>query len=321
MLRSSLLFLLAAFVVNPSVAQSFVELQASKDNTLYEDSGGNFSNGAGQHLFAGTTNLGELRRGLIAFDLSGALPEGSIVDSVQVQLTMNKSRGTTHFVHLHRMAQDWGEGSSDSVGEEGGGTNAAEGDATWLHAVRPTVSWSRAGGDFRSANSGEISVGSLGPAIWYNTNDLLDDVNHWLANPSENFGWLVMGDEIENASAQRFASRENPEASTRPVLRIYYSGTATYTETTALPGSMTLHSPWPNPFQNTAHLSIDSNVAQQVQIDVLDVRGRLMSRTQQWIQAGSTDIRLNGSQWSPGVYLVRINGETTRLTRSLVRVP
>ncbi|HEX4802243.1 MAG TPA: hypothetical protein VFV14_01960, partial [Myxococcaceae bacterium] len=45
-----------------------VQLNPSKDNTLYEDDSGSTSNGTGQYFFAGRTSQGKIRRGLIAFD-------------------------------------------------------------------------------------------------------------------------------------------------------------------------------------------------------------------------------------------------------------
>ena len=51
-----------------------IELSPAKDNTLYEDEEGRFSNGAGEHLFTGKTAKGSRRRGLIAFDVATVLP-------------------------------------------------------------------------------------------------------------------------------------------------------------------------------------------------------------------------------------------------------
>ena len=36
-------------------------------------------------------------------------------------------------VELRNVLTDWGEGSSNDSGQEGNGTLAAPGDATWLH--------------------------------------------------------------------------------------------------------------------------------------------------------------------------------------------
>ena len=38
------------------------------------------------------------------------------------------------------------------------------------------------------------------------------DVEAWIANPDENFGWMMIGDEQVDGTAKRFNSRENDDA-------------------------------------------------------------------------------------------------------------
>src|SRR5437762_12571116 len=52
-----------------------------KDNTLYADTTGALSNGAGSAIFVGRTGNGDIRRAVIAFDVAGALLPGSLVTS------------------------------------------------------------------------------------------------------------------------------------------------------------------------------------------------------------------------------------------------
>lgn len=321
MLRTATILLFFLLLV-PSdlVAQQVVELQAVKDNTLYEDVNGNLSNGSGQHLFAGMTNRDEIRRALVAFDVSGALPDGAVVDSVQLQLTMNKSLGTTHHVHLHRVTQDWGEAGSDPGGQEGGGTTPAAGDATWLHTFLSTSTWTQPGGDFVALESASIPVSATGAAVWYNTTDLTADVNHWLSTPAANFGWLVMGDELATASAQRFSSRENADPSARPLLRIFYSVTPTFVEEQVFPASFRLKGAWPNPFSSLTTVSVESDQAGSIHLQVIDMQGRVVHQSIKWTPAGSHDLDVDGSDWAPGVYLVRISGAGGLITRPMVRM-
>ena len=65
-----------------------------KDNSIFEE--GELSNGAGQHLFTGVTNLDKKRRALIKFDLEDLLPEGVLVDSAFLIITptLVKTTGT-----------------------------------------------------------------------------------------------------------------------------------------------------------------------------------------------------------------------------------
>ena len=99
--------LLALVSISPALA-GVVELGASKDNTLYQDLVGDLSNGAGIHLFTGTTLVGELRRGVIAFDVAAAVPRGVTIDSVTLTLHMSKTNpfAGPQEVFLHRILAD-----------------------------------------------------------------------------------------------------------------------------------------------------------------------------------------------------------------------
>ena len=74
-----------------SARAAIIVINPSKDNTLYEydPAEGDHSNGAGFHFFAGENGMGELRRGVLAFDIAGTLPAGSTITAVS--LTMNMS--------------------------------------------------------------------------------------------------------------------------------------------------------------------------------------------------------------------------------------
>ena len=100
-----------------------VVLDSSKDNTLFEDGAGALSNGAGSFFYVGQNGLsgGNLnRRGLIAFDVASFVPAGSIITSVQLDVTVSQSLVSSN-VALHRVSQDWGEGASNSDGGGLGG--------------------------------------------------------------------------------------------------------------------------------------------------------------------------------------------------------
>ena len=196
-----------------------VTLTPAKDNTLYEDEQGALSNGAGQYLFAGNTSNGATRRGLLAFNLSG-IPADATIISASLSLTMSKSIAGETPVALHALAADWGEGASDAPDEEGEGTAAQTGDATWLHTFFNTGQWAQPGGDFDPAPSAVTTVGGPGVYTW-DSAALAGDVIAWLANPTGNFGWALLGDESANRTAKRFDSRENDPAN-RPRLTITY---------------------------------------------------------------------------------------------------
>lgn len=211
-------------IVRIDLPVSTATLSAAKDNTLYESLTGAISNGAGQHFFAGVTasrTENALRRGVIAFDLSGELPAGAAVLSAELELNMSRTVTGDKLVSLHKLEKAWGEGTSDAQGEEGAGAMATPGDATWLHSEFDTQLWASAGGDFSGTASASTMVGSVGKYSW-SSDQLTADVQSWVDGASANYGWLLMGDESGDASAKRFDSRENPEEANRPKLVVRY---------------------------------------------------------------------------------------------------
>jgi hypothetical protein len=214
--------LTALFLTSPALADS-VSLGTSKDNTLIQrtDPNGQLSNGLGD-IFTGRTNQDgqgpatiSIRRGLIQFDLS-SIPAGSIITGAT--LTMRDVMGLNGDpdVSLHRTLADWGEGASFQAG--GMGAAAAENDATWLYrfydAANPASSpaWSTAGGDF----SPTISASSIvsddlgnGQLFAWSGAGMVADLQFWLDDPSQNFGWLVQGDESRGQSAKRLNSSDS----------------------------------------------------------------------------------------------------------------
>jgi hypothetical protein len=199
-----------------------ISITPTKDNTLYEyvPADGDRSNGAGFHLFAGKTAMGELRRGVLAFDIAGTIPAGSTITSVSLSMNMSRTPISVAYpVELHKLLADWGEGTSIAPGEEGDGAPATPNDATWRHRFFDTIFWSVQGGDFSATVSASQSVGVVGPYTWTSP-QMVADVQDWLDNPASNFGWLVLGDEKPTMTTKRFDTRESPSP---PVLTIEYT--------------------------------------------------------------------------------------------------
>jgi len=196
-------------------------LTSSKDNTLYEKADGSLSNGSGAYLFAGTTGQNERRRALLRFDLS-AIPDSSTINSATLTLTMDRTVSSAVTVGAHRLLADWGEGTSDAGGQEGAGTTAQTGDATWLHTFSLDSSWAVIGGDFLTAASASQSVSGNGTYTWQSA-QLKADVQTWLDSSSVNFGWVLIGDESTTRTAKRFLSRENANGNQRPQLTIDFT--------------------------------------------------------------------------------------------------
>ena len=193
-----------------SATAAIVTIFPSKDNTLYEydPAEGDHSNGAGFHFFAGENGMGELRRGVLAFDLAVPIPAGSTITAVSLTMNMSMAPTGARTVELHKLLADWGEGTSHAPMGEGDGAPATPNDATWRHRFFDGVFWTTQGGDFSSTVSASQSVGGIGQYTW-NSAQMVADVQSWVNNSASNFGWLVLGDETAIATAKRFDTRES----------------------------------------------------------------------------------------------------------------
>ncbi|MBL9030664.1 MAG: DNRLRE domain-containing protein [Phycisphaerae bacterium] len=202
-----------------------VTIIPDRDNTLFESSAGLLSNGAGPSIFAGKTNFSELlRRGLVRFDVAGAVPAGSTITGVSLTLFCSQASPGNRVMTLHRVSADWGEGASNAGLPGGGGATAEPGDATWLHRFYDTATWAAPGGDFAAAASGSATVGGAGTtATWSSTPAMVADAQAWLDSPATNFGWAILGEETTPNTAKRFESRENPIEANRPMLRLTFT--------------------------------------------------------------------------------------------------
>ncbi len=221
-----------------------ININPSKDNTLYQyiPADGDRSNALGDHFFTGETAVGELRRGVLAFDIAGNVPAGSTITSVTLTLNMSRTpSGTARTVELHRLIADWGEGTSQASGQEGMGAPATTNDATWRHRFYNTIFWTTEGGDFSGTVSASQSVGAPGSYTWTST-QLVADVQSWLDNPPTNFGWLVLGDESTSATAKRFDTRESASP---PGLTIQYTASTPSPTPTASPTATPTPTPTP----------------------------------------------------------------------------
>jgi hypothetical protein len=203
-----------------SVNAAIINIIPSKDNTLYEydPAEGDHSNGAGFHFFAGENGMGELRRGVLAFDIAGTIPAGSTITAVSLTMNMSMTPAGALTVELHKLLADWGEGTSHAPMGEGDGAPATPNDATWRHRFFDTIFWTMQGGDFSATVSASQSVGGVGQYTWSSA-QMVADVQLWLDSPTSNFGWLVLGDETASATAKRFDTRESASP---PVLTVQY---------------------------------------------------------------------------------------------------
>jgi len=217
------MFAVLLLTMTAAAQGELVQLNPLKDNTLYQRSEA-LSNGAGIGIFAGRTGDGSVVRGVMAFDLSG-IPPGSTITSVTLTLGQTNTNDNTpqpQVISIHRLTNDWGEGTSvANLGGGGGGAGgpATAGDATWLHTFFDTALWESPGGDFVVEASASTEVAGNGDYIWQ-SEGMVADVQAWIDNPQSNFGWLLRGNENVTSSAKRFGSRESDSP---PVLQVEYT--------------------------------------------------------------------------------------------------
>ena len=216
---AGLIALLSSFAIADEL-----EIVSSKDNTLFGEFFDDLSNGAGAGMYSGKTgplakpNL--LRRALVQFDLS-LIPANATITSARLDVVCTKSpNAVTREFTLHRLTTDWGEGASSSAG--GAGSFAEPGDATWVYNFYATSQWVNAGGDFVAQVSSTTEMQDEGAYSFPSTDQMIDDVQVWLDNPSSNFGWLIMGDEDVEKTARRIGTREQIEETERPYLVVEY---------------------------------------------------------------------------------------------------
>ena len=209
-----------------------ITITSSADATLIETSPNNSSGGA-EFFNAGTTQNYTRNRALIQFDVAGQLPADAVITAASLRLEVTRQPVDGFEASpfsLHRVLRPWGEGSTVPMSNPGGlGDPAAAGDATWLHRFAFDQPWAAPGGeagiDYLALSSGAVIMyGTVdSPYNFESTMEAVADVQFWLDNPGENFGWMLMTDFEDVAfTARRFASREDPFGR-GPTLTIEYT--------------------------------------------------------------------------------------------------
>jgi hypothetical protein len=321
-LRLALVIAAATGLLVASVAAETVIMAPIKDNTIYSEHG-SLSNGVGAHIFAGNTGQGATRRALLAFPVADSIPPGATITSASLRLSMSRtSDGTPESVALHAVLRDWGEGTSNALGNEGQGTDAVAGDATWTFAFFNTQTWGNAGGDLAASSSATQTVGGVGAYVWSSA-QMAADVQAWVDVPANNFGWILIGGELESSTARRFDSRQHSTANNRPRLTVDYAvNTATPPPATA-PLRV---SAYPNPFNPTTTLLLTSASPARVDVGVYDPRGRL-------VRVLADDLSIHGTarlRWdgrdahgrplATGIYVYRVGGGPEAISGKLVLI-
>lgn len=191
--------------------------------------------GAFPWLNAGTTQNYTSNRALLKFDVAAALPAGATITEAQIYLWVIKRPAddvADSLFSLRRVLRSWGEGTNTDSG-----TNlfplfvslpSGPGDATWTHSRWSTNQWTAPGGlegaDYAAGFSAQAFVGGVASEpYFFEGGGATADVQLWLDQPEQNFGWMLKSEEEQTAfTARRFGSRELEDTAASPQLVITY---------------------------------------------------------------------------------------------------
>lgn len=191
-----------------SLGQSFT-LDAQAEATIFDTP--TIAIGDGR-LFVGTNLSGQVRRGLVRFDLS-ALPAGEIT-AATLTVRVTDRRGSFG-IGAHRLLADWNEGPAPAQASGGQGSAAGPTDATWLQTGLGTP-WTALGGDFLSPATDTRPAVSPGLSISFN---VTPDAAFFASTPSQNFGWIfVSNDEGDGQDVISFDTDDEGAAVTLAVI-------------------------------------------------------------------------------------------------------
>jgi hypothetical protein len=302
-------------------AQTQVSIIAKKDNTLYQDTAGALSDGAGQHFFAGRTNAGFIRRALIAFDVAANIPQGATILTATLTLNMSRTSSLGERVDLHRVLADWGEGTSVGAGDEGSGAPSTSGDATWIHRFFNTQFWSSPGGDFSPAPSETLTVGLVGRYTWGSSPQVVSDVQHWLDSASSNFGWILIGNETGPQTSKRFDGKDDVVDSLRPRLVVTYQQLTGVHDQATIVRTYSLAQNYPNPFNPSTTIVYALPGRSYVSLVVYNVLGMKVATLAEGVQeAGEYNVVFDGSGLASGVYYYRLRAGNYTGTKKLLLI-
>jgi hypothetical protein len=198
---------LFAILLSTEAPGDSVTLTPSADAELREASAlGSFGTGTtmvsgGLGVNAGNTR----RRALLRFELTGQIPPGATITSVELELqavSMLPPDPVSSTFELHRLLRPWSETA-----------------VTWTWTDRPSAPWGAGGAgredDAVSTPSANVHVIGLGLYTFASTPELVADVQQWLDDPISNAGWLLRSDTELPFTARHFGTREHANSPAR----------------------------------------------------------------------------------------------------------
>jgi hypothetical protein len=168
------------------------------------------ASGEGPGMFAGADSNGNVKRGLVTFNLGSAhIPSGATIESVTMSLVLGQVGGAgmggsggaypTRIISIYHLTKAWSEGTSGSptsktMGGTGSGYPAGSGDVTWIYADDPSSSWTTHGGDYTATALASHTFAfpfTLGSTATWSSTAMVNEVKNWVTTPSSYNGWII----------------------------------------------------------------------------------------------------------------------------------
>ncbi len=175
--------------------------------------------------------------------------------------------------------------------------------------------------DFSTVNQVEL------PQSTFPTQDYLDIdvsalVEDMLLDSTTNFGFVIMN-RVENIyRSMNFASSDCIDSTKRPLLVISYmpnppTGIVPINEST--PAGYDLSQNFPNPFNPVTNIDFDIPVQTFVTLKVFDQIGReVSSLVNESLSPGSYRLQWDGSNFSSGMYFIRLEADSKLITKRMM---
>ena len=190
----------------PQTTQVQISLDPGRDSML-DDFYSNRNFGASDYIQVNTASW--IQRPVIQFDLA-AIPTGVRIISATLELK-NWSVNSAGVVRVHRLTQDWVEGTKFGGGQADG--------ATW-QTYDGNNNWSSLGGDFETSPYAEAAVSAATAGQWVSW-EIGGLVDAWVNAGIANYGLLLKGDAAVDKA--KFASRETSVSLDAPKLTVIYA--------------------------------------------------------------------------------------------------
>ncbi|MCB0854429.1 MAG: T9SS type A sorting domain-containing protein, partial [Bacteroidetes bacterium] len=151
-----------------------------------------------------------------------------------------------------------------------------------------------------------------GPELETNTSELIN-LSVWFPKPHE---WAVHTVDLKAYSEEQVILKfvAHNGGMTMYIDDIQLSGWTVGLEETALESAIQIA---PNPFQSHTNLMIDLPEEKDLNVEVIDLVGKIVFRQSFRHLGGRSEIRLDGSHWAPGIYQVVVSGPEARIAKKI----